>query len=363
MSRLDRASEVTDLAATLGLGGAANPVDAILGFCRRSIDGWVQEVGGVAGIAALEALVTRKLQMVFEEVWSDEDFDRIKAKYATGKRDFVFAAMRVKFEDADNPTYGALVKRKNVGPDAPDRYVAVIDCRGFKALRRFFTRWHEIAHRLTTDADEPQYRSEHDPIERLMDEIAGHVGFYGPLFDPVFQAAHQGKELLLFSTVEAVVRQRFPEASFQATLNACTRRLPTPVIYLEAALGHKAVVKREIEDDSPRLFAFEEPPPELRAVRAVANDTAQAEKFVIPTNMRVPESSVIRSLFEADGEREAANREDLGNWSDSKGKRLEGRAVAVEARKVADRVIAIVQPVEPVRQKAQRPKVKTLFEE
>ena len=49
---------------------------------------------------------------------------------------------------------------------------------------------------------------------------------------------------------------------------------------------------------------------------------------------------MIRSLFGAEGERDAASREDLGDWSDSKGKRLEGRAVAVEARKVADRVIA-----------------------
>jgi hypothetical protein len=79
--------------------------------------------------------------------------------------------------------------------------------------------------------------------------------------------------------------------------------------------------------------------------------------------MRVPGSSVIRSLFEADGERDATSREDLAMWSESKGKRLEGRAVAVEARKVADRVLAIVQPVEPVRPKPQRPKVKTLFEE
>ena len=159
-----------------------------------STAGW-HEAGGVAGIAALEALVTRKLQMVFEEVWSDEDFDRITDEVRQGKKDFVFAAMRVRFDDADNPTYGALVQRKNVGPDAPDRYVAVIDCRGSKLARRFFTRWHEIAHRLTTDADlmSRPYRSEHDPIERLMDEIAGHVGFYGPLFDPVFQAAHGGQ--------------------------------------------------------------------------------------------------------------------------------------------------------------------------
>src|SRR5262249_17925037 len=168
MSRWEGAPEVADLAATLGLGGAGDPVDAILRHCRSRIDGWVAEAGGVRHIRQLEALVTGKLQTVFEEVRADEDFDRIKAKYATGKKDFVFAAMRVKFDDADNPTYGALVKRKNVGPDAPDRYVAVIDCRGGKLARHFFTRWHEIAHRLTTDADAPVYRSEHDPIERLM---------------------------------------------------------------------------------------------------------------------------------------------------------------------------------------------------
>ena len=132
---------------------------------------------------------------------------------------------------------------------------------------------------------------------------------------------------------------------------------------VEAALGHKKAVKEEIEDDSPRLFAFEEPPPELRAVRVLANEAAQAEGFMIPQNMRVPGSSVIRSLFEADGERDAANHQDLGHWSDSKSKRLEGRAVAVEARRVADRVIAVVQPVEPVRRQCQGPKVKELYEE
>jgi hypothetical protein len=362
---LDQAPEVLALAKGLGLGTPAKPVDAVTGFCLRRIDRWVRDSRGVAGIADLEALVTRKLQLVFEEVWSDEDFDRIKAKYAKGKKDFVFASLRVRFDDTGNPTYGVLIRGKNAPADALDRYVAVIDCRGSKATRRFFTRWHEIAHRLTAvdELDEPVYRSERDPIERLMDEIAGHVGFYGPLFEPMFHAAHGGKALLTFETVEAVARQGFPDASFQATLCACTRRLPTPVIYLEAGLGHKEVVKREIEDDSPRLFVYEEPPTELRAARVVANEAALSEQFVIPQNMRVPGSSVIRALFEADGERDAASREDLAHWSDSKGKRLEGRAVAVEARKVADRIIAVVQPVEPVRLRPQRPKAKTLFEE
>ena len=365
MSRLVQEPKVIDLADKLGLGGRADPVVAILDSCLRRIDRWVAEAGGIRCIGRLEELVTRKLQMVFEEIRVDEDFYRIKEIYAKGKKDFVFATMQMRFDDGQNPTYGALVGRKNVADDAPDRFVAVIDCRGNKLARRFFTHWHEIAHRLTTHADsgEPVYRSEHDPVGRLMDEIAGHIGFYGPLFEPVFVAAHSGKELLTFETVEAVVREGFPDASIQATLFACCRRLPTPVIYLEAALSHKAAVKRAIEDDSPRLFALEETPPELRAVRVVANEAALREKFVIPQNMRVPESSVISSLFKAIGERDNTSREDMGIWSDSKGKRLEGRAVAVEVRKVAERVIAIVQPVEPVRPKPQRPKPKSWFEE
>ncbi|MBI3465617.1 MAG: hypothetical protein HY000_21570 [Planctomycetes bacterium] len=140
MTRLDHASEIIDLAGELDVGGNA-PVDAILDFCRRRIDAWVAEAGGVTTIDALEALVTRRLQMVFEEVRSDEDFDRLTQLYARGKKEFIFAVMRTKFDDPANPTFGALVLRRNAGADSPDRYVAVIDCRGSKLARRFFTRW------------------------------------------------------------------------------------------------------------------------------------------------------------------------------------------------------------------------------
>lgn len=367
MSRLEHAPEVADLAADLKLAGAANPVDAILGHCRTRIDRWLAEARDVTTIGQLEALVTQRLQMVFEEVRSDADFDRIKEQYARVKKDPVFATMRLKFDDADNPTYGTLVKRKNVAHDAPDRFVAVIDCRGGKLARRFFTRWHEIAHRLTTHADhgaeEPAYRSEHDPIERMMDEIAGHVGFYGPYFEPVFREAHAGKPLLTFETVKAVLDGGFTEASFQATLNACVKRLPKPVVYLEAAIAYKKAVKKRVEDDSPGLFGKEEPPEgQLRAVTVVANDAAHGEKFVIPTNMRVPEASVIRRLFVDETAGDGSCKEDLC-WWESQGKKQPGRSVVVEARRVADRVIAIVQPVEPVREKARRPEAKSLFAE
>jgi len=344
MSRLEHASEVANLAAELGLGGA--PVNAILRHCRTRIDRWVAEAGGVTTIGELETVVTQRLQMVFVEVRSNADFDRITEKYARGKKDPVFASMRFRFDDAENPTFGTLVKRKNVGDDAPDRFVAVIDCRGGKLARRFFTRWHEIAHRLTTHADqgatEPAYRSEHDPLERMMDEIAGHVGFYGPFFDPAFDAAHGGKALLTFGTVEAVRAGGFPEASFQATLNACVKRMPTPVMCLEAALAYKKEERRRHQ--TPSLFGEAPPPGELRAIKVIPNPAAQQEGFTIPTNMRVPAASVIRRLFDADHQAGGDALEDLSQW-ESRGKTLEQRPVAVEGRKLADRVIAIVQPV------------------
>ena len=351
MTRLDHAPEIIDLAGELGVGGSA-PVEGILDHCRRRIDGWVAEAGGVTGIDALESLVTQRLQTVFEEVRNDGDFDRLTEVYARGKKEFVFATMRSKFDDAANPTYGALVVRRNATSESPDRYVAVIDCRGFKLARRFFTRWHEIAHRLTTHADggatEPGYRSEHDPVERMMDEIAGNVGFYGPIFDPAFWQASEGKTLLTFGTVEAVIAGSFPTASFQATLFACARRLTTPVVYLEAALNHKKEVKRRLQ--TPSMFGDDPPPGELRAVKVIPNKAAQEEGFTIPTNMRVPAVSVIHRLFDSEPQASGECNEDLSRW-ESKGKSLEGRAVTVEGRKVADRVIAIVQPVEAKRKR------------
>jgi hypothetical protein len=344
MTRWDQAPEIFSLADELGVGGAA-PVNGILDYCHRRIDAWVAEAGGVPNIDALESLVTQKLQMVIEEIRTDDDWERLKEVYARGKKEFVFGAMRTKFDDDHNLTYGALVQRRNAGPADLDRFVAVIDCRGSKLARRFFTRWHEIAHRLTTHTDmpEPVYRSENDPVERMMDEIAGHVGFYDPIFRPAYQQALLGQPHLKFGAIETIIGSAFPAASFQATLFACTRRLPTPVVYLEATLAHKKEVKRRLA--TPSLFDDEPPLGELRAVKVIPNKAAQQEGFTIPNNMRVPAASVIHRLFDAEPMTDGDGEECLSHW-ESQGRSLGRCAVVVEARKVSDRVIAIVQPLD-----------------
>ena len=316
-----------------------------MSFCQARVDRWVEEVSGVSDIDQLEALVKGRLQMVFEDVLSDADFDRLKDAYAVVRREFVFASLPMRFDDA---TFGMLIRREHVPLDAPDRYVAVIDCRGMKAARRFFTRWHEIAHRLTACGDdvEPRYRSAKDPIERLMDEIAGRVGFYRAFMLPAFQQAMAGRARLTFDVAGTVIDLAFPAASFQATLCACARIAESPVVYMEAAIAYKAVVQRRVSNPTPSMFGDDEPPSgQLRAVTVVGNTAAQKVRFDVPTNMRVPASSVISRCFEGGAGETFSGHENLCSWEDSKGKRLADCEVAVEARRLIDRVIAVVQPI------------------
>lgn len=344
MTRLADEPDISDLAKALGLAEGGDCVEAVLALCRRRLDRWVEEAGGVRTIEQLESIVTARLQMVFEEIRDDADFDRIKQVYAVGKRDFVFATIRQRFDDPTNPTYGALLRRKNAAANAPDRYVAVIDCRGEKLARRFFTRWHEIAHRLTTDADpdEPVYRSEHDPIERLMDRIASHSGFYEPFLVAAYDRALREMGCLCFEAIDWIRLNAFSDASFQSTLYACHRRYDRPAVYLEAAPAHKAKHQRAINQGAQWLFDDARPSAELRAITVVPNDVANRRGLFIAPNMRVPECSLIHRIFSDSSEEGRISVENLKEWEHSGG-HLADQDVRIEARRMKDRVIALVQ--------------------
>ncbi|HUT09827.1 MAG TPA: hypothetical protein VMY42_04980 [Thermoguttaceae bacterium] len=341
MSRLDQEHDVVALARELGLRG--HPAEAIVRFCEEKIGCWAADVGGVENVAVLEQLVADRLQLVFEEGCSDDDLERIIAKYVA-QGEYVFATLRNELGPA---TFGLTIKRKHCAPESGDKYVAVIDSRGEKASRRFFTRWHEIAHLLVLEKelDAPVRRSAHDPIERLMDEIAGRIGFYEPLFGPVFVREHS-KALLEFRTVEAVRNAYCDKASFQSTLFACHRRMKTPVVYVEAEVKYKAEEERRLRSKQRRLFQDDPPVAKLRVGLAVPNQAAIDQGFRVMPNMRVPEGSVIHKLHsDADAE-QASGRENLESWEFSDGSGLPDCAVWVDARKAGDRVIAIVQPVD-----------------
>jgi hypothetical protein len=114
-----------------------------------------------------------------------------------------------------------------------------------KFARRYFTKWHEIAHRMTTHCfpADPIFRSDEDPIETLMDAIASELAFYEPFLEPALQEVLADANWLTFEMIESIIERVFPEASFQATMFAAMRVLPTPMVYLELADDPLAIQK------------------------------------------------------------------------------------------------------------------------
>ena len=350
MSRLDRESDVIRMASELKVDTVA-PVAAVLKFCRQRLDRIVREAGtGVNSVGDLEAVVCGHLRLTFEDVYSDDDLERVVAKYVA-LREFGFAALR---GDLDPNTFATLLERRNVDASARDRYVAVIDCRGPEKLaRRYFTRWHEIAHlfTLTRQLELPFHRStiNRDPIERLMDVIAGEIGFYDPIVKPAVGAEIASSTYLTFAGVERVRAKACPDASFRATLNACVARAAHPVVLVEAGMGYKKAEQSQLRSKQMTLLPIDPPKAQLRVLTTLGNDAARGGAIRLDKNMRVPATSLVSRHFHAgaglDAIADQEERESLSIWRHSNGQPIGTADVWVCTRHIVDRVFALLQPV------------------
>ena len=346
MKKLSREPQIVAMANALRLTGSDN-VQSIIDFCFGKIAKWIKAHGPVHTIWDLEKLVCEKLNLVIYDIWGDNDLDEL-IKNFVDEGDIVFAHLKADF---DEKTFATLIRRKLINPKAEEQYVAIIDCRGNKGPRRFFSRWHEIAHLLTLyrQMELPLHRStvEKDPTEKLMDIIAGEVGFYGPLFVPMLAGEIHKSGGLTFAVVESVRAQFCPDASFQSTLNACVAHCGSPAILLEIGMGYKIEELRKLNSPQIDLLPPAPPKPQLRVLNSVSNPQARSISFRIPRNMRVPKSSVLATVFNAGADSlsvAAEGSENLYAWDSSDGSTLPRKNVSMQAFKVHDRVFAIVKP-------------------
>ena len=205
MSKLDSEQAIIKLAAGLQVDWQKNAVQNIIGLChQKMLSKWLKNSPPIRSIKHLENLVCKKLKLVFEEVWDDEQLNDVIRKYVR-LGEGIFATLK---DDLNEKTFATLIERRKVDAHSEDRYIAVIDCRGQKGARRFFTRWHEIAHLLTLQGqlELPLHRStgQKDPTERLMDVIAGEIGFYEPIFLPILNQEIAKDNGLNFETVDRI---------------------------------------------------------------------------------------------------------------------------------------------------------------
>ena len=314
MSRLDQEHDVVALARELGLRG--DPVEAVVRFCEEKIGCWAGDFGGVETVAALEQLVADHLQLVFEEVCSDNDLEQIIAKYvALGE--YVFATLR---DELGPTTFGLTVKRKRCGPESGDKYVAVIDCRGEKATRRFFTRWHEIAHLLVLEKelDAPFADRRTIPSSGSWTRSPAALG----------STSRSSAQSSPASTDRLPSNSRLLKRSATPTVTrlASRPRCSPATGRIEIAGGvHRG--GDEVQGgrgtaasfQAAEVFADDPPVAKLRVGLAVPNQSAIDCDFRVMPNMRVPECSVIHKLHSDATAEQASGEENLGSWEFSDG--------------------------------------------
>ena len=199
---------VIGLANALELYGG-DPVESIRAFCQSKIARFLRGVKRVASMVELQQIVCVHLNLTVHEVWSDAELEDLKRRYV-GSGEIIFATLAGQLSP---DAFGVLFRLNKSG--RRQRFVAVIDCRGDKHLRRYWTLWHEIAHCLT---DVKQFSlplrrttvagAEKDPIEQLTDMLAADLAFYGPLFHPVLHQELADVGRVSFDLTERV-RQRF----------------------------------------------------------------------------------------------------------------------------------------------------------
>src|ERR1035438_1577693 len=177
--RLDNKPQIRTLATDLGLLPSKSPCQQILQFVAARI----KRISKKFNCKCLNDLLNataNDVDTVFREIHSEEDLARITAEYVS-KGEHIFARLAEELCQPDD--YAITIRRQRQEAWEP-QFVSVIDCRGDKIFKIYFSKWHELAHLLTLT---PQMRlvfrrshshaTAHDPEEKLMDIIASEAGF------------------------------------------------------------------------------------------------------------------------------------------------------------------------------------------
>lgn len=334
---LKRNYKIHALAGDLGIKPSSDPIREIVRFCEKRIRRFLHDFPDCKTLSQLLEISASKLGTKFEEIHSDTELVEVRGRYLR-QSEKAFAGLH---EELSANVFGVTFKRLNRKAwELP--YVSVIDCRGEKQFRSYYTKWHELGHLLIlTDQMRLAFRRTHfglddkDPEEALVDVIAGAFGFLPDLVSPLAKGQPS------FDQIENIRITICPEASQQASLIGIAKAWPTPCILLQAQMALKRGERRELVQGT--LGLQDKPKEVLRAVQVTMNDAARSANFVIFPNMRVPERSIIHRVFAGETVT-SPTVEDLSIWESSDGNHLPAAKVFVQARQSWDGVRALITP-------------------
>jgi hypothetical protein len=329
-TKIHKKQTIYTLAMDLNLKVTTDPVAAIKEHCHRQIKRFLKDFPHCATLNDLLAIAAQRLGTVFHEIHCDADLALLTKDYAA-RNEPVAALFAGELTDE---VYGITFKLLKPGKfDLP--YISLIDCRGNKKHKYYFTKWHELGHLLIlTDQRRLSFKRTHalhelkSPEETMVDVIAGEFAYYAPMVLPYAKGA------LTFEAIDSARVALCPEGSYQSALIGLVRVWPTPCVLVEAKWAGK---KTTIPGQYFSSFA-------LRAVGALVNDAARSRGMQLHKNFRVPERSVIHKVF-SEALPGGTAIEDLSWWESSDGTSLDEQRISVSAKRIGDTVYGLLIPV------------------
>lgn len=335
-------AELKRVARQLDLARTGDIEARIIGHCLQRLRSWVAVHGKPRTLSDLANAFATSLDMQISEVRNHADIDAISEE-VTPVQKAVIEELRSEFgEDTDAVTVLRLERKP-----WEQAYWAIINCQGWHAYRRYFSKWHEIVHRLLegqqlsfafrqTKAKRPE------PEEVLVDRVAARLAFYPDMFAPVVREEYERGGRLTFASIDRVRERIAPEASREATIFACLPYISTPVWFLQCCPGFKASEERQLNNPQMPLFPLQPPKAKLRVRAGSSNRAAENLDIRFHPNMRVPGSSIVAQVFHDSWGLHREGVEAIDDWETSVGGPIGSGEIHLEAERTGnDEVWAI----------------------
>lgn len=343
MARVDKTKyqvELIRVAKNLGLSIRGNVEAAIIDHCKGQLAAWVGLHGQPLTLTQLLDLFGASLDMKFVEIKNSADLD-VLLKDIPPYKEPVMARIPSELDDATD----AITVYRSKCESWDRRFLAVVNCRDWHARRIFFTKWHEIVHRIIEGQQlRLAFRKTRihstEPEEVLVDRVAAHLAFYPDIFEPVISQELASTGKLTFEAVDRVRQQVAPEASLQSTVIASLQYCPWPMWFVICGMGYKRELGRKISGKQGHLLPL--PQPQLRVQEVGCSPAASDLGIMLYPNMRVPDSSIVTQALADSFGFPHTGTESLSDWQTSASGPVGYGELEVEAFKRDNEVWALL---------------------
>lgn len=335
---LNRAPEIAKLARELECESANNPVEAILDHCRQRVRSLLRDYP-VATLTELLDVVAADVDTKFVEVHNNQELKDVR-NYFFKRGENGFARLN---EELGPKALAITFRRLRPGKGEP-AYISVVDARGEKLFRVYFSKFHEVAHLLTlTDPNRLKFCRTHEavdyalPEEVLMEEIAAELGF----FPDIVERHAEGP--ISFEKIRLVRDRLCKNASWYSSVVNLSKRWPTPGVLIEVGPDEADWMD---QGRSGAPISAQSNSIVLRVVRSTPSFVPHALGTIVRSGTRIPKTSIIHQVFADPSTREMTADENLRGWTDDRGRRLPTLPIRIHVKKEKHRFWALLIPID-----------------